>query len=45
MTRDSYSCEIETAIGFFHPDDRDAVRTVMTTATRGDERRSRFHCG
>ncbi len=36
VTRDSYSPEVETAIGFFHPDDRATFRAAMTTASRDE---------
>ena len=36
VTRDSYTPEVDTAIGFFHPDDRDAVRTALTSAARNE---------
>ena len=36
VTRDSYDPELETAVGFFHPDDRDAFRAAVTTAARDE---------
>nr|WP_321986093.1 diguanylate cyclase [uncultured Lichenicoccus sp.] len=36
VTPDTYVPEIETAIGFYHPDDRDEVRSALASAVRDE---------